>query len=499
MNLSEYNKLCAICDEILLSEKSTIYTRAIPWLHVLNEHPTTLKRYENIKIKNKNKFISYLKCFIQFFLNLLRGSSKNPWVASSDVNQKDVLIVSHLLNKSQLGSKEDFYFGDLPSGLMAKGKSSLILLLNHPAIDIDKIHGKWHVDECPRILFANKLSLLNELKLCLKVIKESFLIRARSKKLTDPYKKDIYDAASQAVISFESISSIRFIYQMIDLIKATKPKVIITTLEGHCWERLVFHCARSIFPEIKCIGYQHAILFPRQHAVKLPLFNDLDPDVIFTAGLHSKDILSAGYGASHKVKIKCAGTHRREDFFVSEAIANNKRKIPCCLILPDGNLIECLRLCEFANNLAHALPQFQFIIRLHPLVELNYLKRKSKMFINLSKNISFSGNKNINDDFLLASWALYRGSGSAIHAAIAGLRPIYFSNKKELSIDPLFQINSGRKIIYNHSDLENILNDDLSKSSEAINFELEELKIFSRDYYKAVDMNTIMNEISIKN
>ena len=53
MNLNQYKELCGACDEILNSSKSSVITKSIVWLHVLNPHPTTQERYTNVWEENK--------------------------------------------------------------------------------------------------------------------------------------------------------------------------------------------------------------------------------------------------------------------------------------------------------------------------------------------------------------------------------------------------------------------------------------------------------------
>jgi hypothetical protein len=41
---------------------------------------------------------------------------------------------------------------------------------------------------------------------------------------------------------------------------------LVTTYEGHSWERLCFALAKEAKPLVKCIAYQHAPIFKYQHA-----------------------------------------------------------------------------------------------------------------------------------------------------------------------------------------------------------------------------------------
>ena len=56
------------------------------------------------------------------------------------------------------------------------------------------------------------------------------------------------------------------------------PDYIITTFEGHAWERLVFRSAREVCPQVKCLAYQHAPIFKNQHSIRRFIGNTYEPD-----------------------------------------------------------------------------------------------------------------------------------------------------------------------------------------------------------------------------
>ncbi len=495
MNLNEYKKLCILCDEILLSKQSTINTKSIPWLHVLNEHPTTLKKYSNIK--NTTSFFDcfFIKYIFLFFRNLfIESKSVSTGFLNQSPKKYDVLIISHLVSEDHLNLKDDFYFGNLPIEIHKRDKKCLVLQINHTKLSYKEFSNRKVNKEFQRIIFPSKISLLKELKMFFETLKVSFYLRRGTSKAKSLFEKKFFQQAARAALSFESLSAIRFVNQLSMLLEHTQPKVIITTMEGHSWERLAYYYAKQILPNIKCVGYQHAILFPRQHSIKRQLKNNLDPDIIFTTGLHTKKILEESYKNHHKVKIECIGTHRRiiknsEDDFTS------KKNNPACLVLPDGNPLETMRICEFILDLSKKLPDINFIIRLHPLISIDYIQSRNSRFKKLSSNIKFSIKSNIHLDFALSIWALYRGSGSAIHAVLSGLRPIYLSLHDEMPIDPLFQIDNGKKIISNHNQASDVFNKDLLKSRNEFEEELRQIREYSEQYYKPLDIIKTLNLI----
>ena len=48
LNQEKYEQLCKTCDYILEEFSDNISISSLPWLHVLNEHPTNLIKYSHI-------------------------------------------------------------------------------------------------------------------------------------------------------------------------------------------------------------------------------------------------------------------------------------------------------------------------------------------------------------------------------------------------------------------------------------------------------------------
>ena len=111
MNLEEYKKLCQVCDRILTSNHATIISKCIPWLHILNAHPTTQQKYMTIWGK-KNRHVSIFRHTIKFLFNIIIGRSLPEYLSSYPENKKtDILIISHLINKINLVKTKIFILG----------------------------------------------------------------------------------------------------------------------------------------------------------------------------------------------------------------------------------------------------------------------------------------------------------------------------------------------------------------------------------------------------
>ena len=68
MKIDQYNRLIKIVDKILLNPLAKKETIAIPWLHIIREHPVFLKKYKQLFLKN-----SCLENIINTFLKSLRN------------------------------------------------------------------------------------------------------------------------------------------------------------------------------------------------------------------------------------------------------------------------------------------------------------------------------------------------------------------------------------------------------------------------------------------
>ena len=158
----QYFNICKTCDDILLRRGNNVFQIANSFLHVIREHPNFLKNYKRIFER-----INYFFIFYSFVLNTLKfiknilisyflGNRNNFNFFNKDLICFDVLIISHLLNKSQLKSNKDFYFGELPHKLR-----SLTFLINHSK---EKLDRKNFSKPFNNKIIASNFRIFNEIK-----------------------------------------------------------------------------------------------------------------------------------------------------------------------------------------------------------------------------------------------------------------------------------------------------------------------------------------------
>ncbi len=462
---SDYQKLCDTCDEILLSNKADNTILANTWLHILREHPIFLKNYVHLfgcanstqlikrRISNLVRFLSIA------IIRILQSIFNNKyWHTAKDINQSDVLFVSHLTNEKLIGEDDDFYFHDLPSQLENKNISVAVALINHIKLSDSKKLKPWRDNAVKRLVLDNTLNLLAELKILFTQFNS--VLRLKKIMLELNTSRLFRMQAYIQMISPETINALRISKQIALLASKTNTKYLVITYEGHAWERLVFYEARKVNPNIKCIGYQHAPIIKHQHASQRNLSPSYNPDIVLTSG----KIGEQQFKDSNKIKdidIRCLGSAKSGNFEIKNDINHN-----ACLVIPEGLISECLILFEFSLFCASKMPKYKFIWRLHPLMSFKDLQDHSKIFESLPENICLS-DKTLDFDVQRCGSVLYRGSTAVINAINGGLKPIYYKLNGEMSIDPIYQHHHGKYIVDCFLEFKNALMTPLTTQEQA--------------------------------
>ena len=474
---TKYDELCENCDALLYENITNPNRISNNWLHIIRIHPTFLSNYEYI-LKKKNsmhfcfflfKRICYYIGSIFYRITLICSKfffgKKN---SNTENFECESIYISHLLKPNLLNKKEDFYFHKLPDRFQDSKKKSLILYINHSNISSTKLNHQNKNSN--KIVLSKNLSIYKEIQISFYLFSEAIKLLA-----TKGPKEINNRVKSQAIVEFLSPSShsnLRIGHQVKEIIRKVKPKYVFTTYEGHPWERLVYFFSKSQNHKIKTIGYQHAFVFNKQHAIKRVLGKKYNPDFILCSGNDGKKkLVSANF--LNKEKIFVFGTNRA----LSKKINFKSKKLRnTFLLLPEGDFRECITFIDFAIELSKLHKDKFFIIRFHPITNINKLKNKRPELINLPENITIS-EKLYEDDLKCADFAIYRGTTSIIKAIENGLIPIYYHKKGGQNIDPLFSLSKHKKSIKDFKDIYDVVNineDENIKNLIALNSGIKE-------------------------
>jgi hypothetical protein len=496
LNEKEYSLLCKACDSVLMDQHSTIECTSIPWLHIIREHPVFFESYLDLFSDKKTfnvLFKKKLRAFknrVRFLRNLWSGLSLSfRYRRVTEIHPKniDYLFISHILNDSQLGQDEDFYFGNVPNTIASKTHSSLVCLIDHTGKLEPSLSQRWGSADVPRVILSGSLRLLEEISLFLRVKRESYRLKRMIKRESHELNRRVISRAAEEVYSSGTRQALIIASQIEKIVKKTNPKAIFVTYEGYAWERVVFSVARKVYPEIQCFGYQHAAIFNKQHALRRNLRYEYNPDMILTSGMISKVQLEDSLDLDG-IKIEVLGSNR---LLKNEVKIKDVTQVKnTCVVLPEGIEQECNLLFKFALECAKTMPEIKFIFRLHPIISFDSLLAKNSNLRNLPKNIILS-DREIEDDLLDSSWAIYRGSTAIVQAVCGGIRPLYFKLQNEMTIDPLYMLDSWRVGINNSTDFKNIVDKDRDKPFNTLLKEKNYAQLYCSDFYMPFNYKVI--------
>ncbi len=457
MNEGQYRQLCDACDQILLETSATPERLAIAWLHVLREHPALLMAYRRVFLEKvcasrilwlrPLTALNYLiKIIRQLYWAVYCSMVKDRWTLKQK-QKVEVLIVSHMLDRDREGLSDDLYFGSIAHALSARGFSVAVLYISHSMrrpLFTTELKAKSGVR---RYVLGKTMMLQSELRFLGGLLRESKSLKASSHEFIG-LDRLVRIAAAAEAFAPATLNTLRIASQVEEMIAELSPNCILTTFEGHAWERVTFMKARTASPQIKCFAYQHSATFRLQHSMSRPLGNMADPDFVLSAGSVAARQLSGSWGPA---KILMIGSPKakllRSDGEKQPRVGNK------CLVLPEGIESEALLLTAFCFECSVAMPDLIFVLRFHPAFNYQTLLKLAPQFSRLPPNVEISASTTLESDSSTATWAIYRGSTAIIGAIEEGVIPIYLASDEEMTIDPLFSLEGGRRIIKRVDDL----------------------------------------------
>jgi hypothetical protein len=443
---AEYDALTAACDALLTSPTATADRIALAWLHVLNEHPYNLTQYDRLFGRQSWTALANSSLRRRGSAALaLAGSVTNPMddllpASMSFPPQLDVLFISHIISRDAEATAPDFYYGTLPDVLAQHGVTSLLVLHNHfPVADRGLRERLTRGGPTARVVMPRWSTPEHEWRQQRRARAAGRALLEDPRARADAFAARVAHEAARHAASPATLTALRVGRFIRELCARFRPRALIATWEGHAWERVAFAEARAVDPAIRCIGYQHTVLFARSHGLRRSLGRAYDPDAVLTLGEVTRDALNQSDGLEG-VPIMIYGSHRRQT--ASAQAPNAPRR---CLVIPDGLESECLILFDFALEAARELPDVEFRLRMHPYYPFADLMRRYPHLKSLPPNVEVSEQADIVADFAECGWALYRGSSASVHAVLMGVRPLYLQRAGEIAFDPLFALCGWRQ------------------------------------------------------
>ena len=437
-NLEKYKLLAKICNKILGDNKNDIYFLSNDIFYILREHKVVLSKYE--PIFKKNFYLKYIFIFIKLFISSFLKIFIYLLVKKKQhhFNQKNYLFISHILNKDheKILPENDFYFSHITKNL------------KNETYNICKIA---HYKKKNTFFLNQHLGFYNELKIFFYLICNTCSLLNIFFKSKEIERKVIFLAIA-CNFSQSHFQNIRIYNNMKFLIEKIKPKKVITTFEGHPYERMIFSSVSDKSSDIKKIGFQHSILFKNQNTISLDLANQNNPDIILTAGTAGKSFFIKNK-INEKIIVDVIGSNRYQK---KEEINNRNIHTRNILFIPEGHHEENLIFIKAAKDILKLNKDIQIIFRFHPILYHNAVTILQREIADLSR-VKISKEIDPNIDFRKCGSFLYRGSTLAVQAARFGLLPIYYDCENEININPFYEYPKCYKTVKSTKDLNIII------------------------------------------
>jgi hypothetical protein len=459
MNAAQYYAIASACDRLLKHPEAPFEWISNPFLHVNNQHPAILDRYERVVSRlesgqecdvaslERERIPGLASSLVRGGVHVARARLSSGLVRIGPklrTDPVDVLLVSWLVNAAHLPNDDDFYFGDLQRRLTDRGLTSLLVLRNQTGLPTASLVGQALRNDgpCKRLLLPESSGVPEELTFlprCATARTQLIRVAQQSSSLVD---RLIAQEAIHQTFSKDVLANLRLEAQIAALCRQAQPKTLITLYEGHAWERCVWRGARRGWSPVLCVAYQHSVLWKYSHAVKRSIGSslDCDPDLILTLGDVTRQALDESQELDG-IPTMTFGTHRRE---ADAPQVDAPTRLDKVLVLPDGTEVEAVYLVEFALQCARLLKDVRFVFRTHPILSFDAIRAKVQVDSDLP-NVEVTRNARIEDDFASTGSLLYRGSSTVLYAVMAGLKPYYVARPGELNTDPLYGLSDWRE------------------------------------------------------
>ena len=251
-NKKKYFEIVKQLNQILLSNSIHNFKFNIPFLFLNREHSVFFSRYifkENnrLKIFFKNLFNIIYKLFCSLFLKNIKSDF------DSLPTKVDFLFVSHLTNVNQIKNLDDQYFGNVINDLVKKKYKCLVIYINHT-----NYKKQYLIDKSKNL---NKFVIPKNANFYTEI---QFLINSymgyRNLNFVKENNNDIFKQLKYEIFSVHTIGVLRFKFFYNKILNKINPSYVVSTFEGHAYERQIFHNSKLFNPRIINFAYQHSII-----------------------------------------------------------------------------------------------------------------------------------------------------------------------------------------------------------------------------------------------
>ena len=436
-NIKRYKKIC-LYSEIIQKKFNNLSSICNSYLHIIRAHPFILQRYDDVFL-NRSFFYylsKFFRNFSEIFLKFISQFFYREILKTNETEYK-ILVLGHITNFESFSNNVDFQYGNF---FKNKKKSILYFYINSDKNKKYRFKTYHKINNLKKnfFIFNYKLNFLEFFKYFNFIYKNFYktFIEMIKLKTSDKYYKNFLLNTSLNLFSYSTIQNLIFYYKFRFFVKKYSIRKIVTTFEGHPFEKLIFKIGKE--NSIQVDAYQHSFISDTHHSIYVYSNLNFLPSRILTSGAITYKIFKKYF--KNKTKVELIGSTKFKNYKPNTKKFNSFK----CLVVPEGFYEETEILISFCLEYLKKYQNIEFIIRLHPEVTIEKLIKKNNNFNFNKKKIIISKNKII-EDVKKCNLILYRGSTFAADAIGMGLKPFYLKRKKEIEIDSLWMFKDNFK------------------------------------------------------
>ena len=222
------------------------------------------------------------------------------------VKKAKLCFISHYVGNKTRDKDDDFYYGNFFKNFKLR-LPFYVLMINHTDQSLDEIKKKFVGSSITRVYINNNFNLIFDMYILVKIIKEylyfSIIKILNVKKINIINKIQlIFDLK----LFFSSRFTLKISNQVINVLnKSGNLKYVMTTFEGHAFERIVFNYCKE--KRIKSFAYFFSVIRQYKNNIYYKFIKNYEPDIIFTSGDVANNDLKLN---SHHKNIKTLGGNK---------------------------------------------------------------------------------------------------------------------------------------------------------------------------------------------
>jgi hypothetical protein len=462
---------------------------ANPFLSLVKPTEENLKKYYAFKPESRFWFGINAVSVIPRILSNILYSSAISIVKTTENRNWDVNSIkkSHNLYISHFTYAQSPQVDDLFFGMNSQKSDDLVFYLNSTRENSHNIQKRYSdLGKLNVVVNTKSLGLFQTIKEHGRQLHISLklLSLAQSKSHYTLFQRRLLLKLSISQHSRQAMANLFTKERLTELISKCHPENIILTAEGHAHEAMIINLRDTNFPGVRIVGFQHAPIVPGQFSFYRLLKMFKSTDLLLTTGTITKEIV---HEVLPSLQTRVLGSPK------SIEITPQYKNLTTMNVLGavEGTYGSLQSFIQIFNALSRLLPDFQFILRLHPALSKDVAQKLLKR-MNSSANLKVSTDT-LTNDLNNSHITIFRSSAVGLEGLAFASFPVHFDAEMDGLLNPLSQIYFPKMEFSDVDELVEFLKSWPLMRNNTPEFRQESSEVVKNYYFPMKDINSLID------